>query len=90
MLANTKKILITSEKQEIFFLSESKESAISGMCQMCEQEVEFFTFNSAVTFSGLGGKNLINLLVSRKIHYIETLNRQLLICGESLRKRMSV
>jgi hypothetical protein len=90
MLQNTKKILITSEKQELFFLRESEESAVSGMCPRCEHDVEFFTFNSAVTVSGLGGKTLINLLVSRKIHYIETLNRQLLICGESLKKRIGV
>jgi hypothetical protein len=90
MLVNRKKILITSEKQETFFLRESEEAAVLGKCPRCEEEVEFYTFNSAITVSGLGGKNLINLLVGRKIHYIETTNRQLLICGDSLKKRMTI
>jgi hypothetical protein len=88
MLRNTKKILITSEKEEVFYILNSQKGNMRGVCLKCEHEVNLMTFNSAVTFSNLSGTTLLNLLVRGKVHYMETLNRHLLICGKSLEMRM--
>lgn len=85
MASKAKKLLITTEKHEIFIVRMNGHRTIRGFCSDCETEVEMLTFDSAINFSGIGGRELIGKVWIGEIHVIETTNGHLLVCKNSLR-----
>jgi len=84
MTAKTKKLLITTEKHEIFVVRVNHPTTMRGFCPVCGTEVEMLTLDSAVRFSGSSGREVIRRLAAEEIHTIETANGHLLVCRDSL------
>jgi hypothetical protein len=84
MTAKTKKLLITTEKHEVFVVRLSNPAPIHGFCPNCGAEVEMLTLDSALRVSESSGREVIRRLAAEEIHTIETDNGRLLVCRNSL------
>jgi hypothetical protein len=84
MTTNTKKILIETESREIFIVRRNGKEIIRGSCRSCAVEAEMLDLNTAVSFSGLGARELIRQIEGGGIHSLEIESGHLLICKTSL------
>ncbi len=84
MTAKAKKFRITTFSHEIFIVRVNRHTTIRGFCPKCETEVEILTFDTAVSVSGIGGREVIRQIAADEIHAIETANGHLLVCKQSL------
>ena len=84
MRSKAKKLLITTEKHEVFVMHLGAVESVHGLCGACGGEVEMLTLDSAIKVSGINGHLLIDRIANRHIHAIETTNGHLLICKRSL------
>lgn len=84
MRSKAKKLLITTEKHEIFIVRLGVRDPVRGFCPICHREVDMLTLDSAVGASDLSGREMIGRIASEEIHAIETANGSLLICKSSL------
>ncbi len=89
MPVNTKRILIETESHEIFVFSLNGRSSINELCEACGQNVELQTLDSAVSNYGISALEILKLVDKRKLHYLETASRHLLICRNSLEEMFS-
>ncbi len=78
--------MITTERHEVFVIRQNGDKAVHGFCPACEQEVEMLTFDLAISFSGMRGRDLVRESEYGPIHSIETTGGHLLICKSSLAK----
>ena len=85
-MTNTKKILITTESREIFIVRINGKEIFRGYCESCAAEAEMFDLNSAVSFSGLGARELIRQIEAGTIHSSEIASGHLLVCRNSLKE----
>jgi hypothetical protein len=79
-----KKILITTESHEMFIIRRSDEVSVRGFCSECGGEVELLTFDSAVSRTGFGGRDLMHRSQAGEIHTVDSASGHLLICARSL------
>ena len=79
-----KKILITTERHEIFIVRQNGHTTIRGFCPACGVEVEMLPFDAAISFSGIRGRDLMRESEIGVIHSVETTAGHLLICKSSL------
>jgi|SRR5688500_15923294 len=86
MSSKAKKIHITTESREIFIVRMNGKDTIRGYCESCAMEAEMFDLNSAVSFSGLGARDLIRQIAEGTIHSSEVASGHLLVCRNSLKK----
>lgn len=84
MKTKAKKLLITTEKHEIFIIHPGAVPAVFGFCPTCAEEVEVLTLDSAVIVSGLSGLQIVRQVSNNRTHSIETVNGHLLLCRKSL------
>jgi hypothetical protein len=85
MSSKEKKFRITTEKHEIFIIRQNGQKRTThGFCPSCGAEGEMLDFDSAISFSGISGRELIRRFEADEIHSIETANGHLLICKRSL------
>ena len=89
MTSKAKKLLITTQKHEIFIMHLGTVETVLGFCDRCGAEVEMLTLDSAVKDSGINGHRLIEQITARQIHSIETANGHLLICRNSISKALN-
>ena len=85
MPTDTKRILIETESREIFIVRMNGKEVIRGFCGSCAAEAEMFDLNAAVSFSGIGARELIRQIEADTIHSSEIASGHLLICETSLR-----
>ncbi len=83
-MANAKKISIVTESYEVVVIRTRSGPQLSGNCEQCGTEVKMHTLNDAVSQFGTSDLQIFRLVQSGKLHYIETANRHLLICRNSL------
>ncbi|MGH9881069.1 MAG: hypothetical protein ACRD6N_06495 [Pyrinomonadaceae bacterium] len=86
MAAKAKKLLITTEKHELFIVRTNSGVGINGFCPVCNHEVEMLTVDSVVTVTGVRTRELIARIADGEIHSIEAANGHLLVCKSSLRQ----
>lgn len=84
MTSKAKKLLITTEKHEIFIMHLGTLETVLGFCERCGAEVEMLTVDSAVRVSGINGHRIVQQIANDQIHSIETVNGHLLLCRKSL------
>lgn len=84
MTSKAKKLLITTEKHEIFIMHFGTVETVLGFCERCGAEVEMLTLDSAVKVSGITGHQIVQRIANNQIHSIETVNGHLLLCRKSL------
>ena len=84
MTTKAKKLLITTEKHEIFIMRLGTVETVFGFCAECGAEVEMLTLDSAVKVSGINGHRIVQRIASNQVHSIETANGHLLLCRKSL------
>jgi len=85
MPIDTKRILIETENREIFIVRKHGKEVIRGSCRSCAAEAEMFDLDSAVSFSGVGARELIRQIEAGTIHSSEIESGHLLICETSLK-----
>ena len=85
MRSKAKKLLITTEKHEIFIVRVGCREGINGFCPACDREVEMLTVDSVVSTLGISGREVIRRITSDEIHSIETTGGHLLVCRNSLK-----
>lgn len=85
MAEKSKKILITEENHE-FLIIRNDLPKIHNFCLNCEKEVEFLNLDSASMQTGIRTREIIHLIETEKIHWIESDKGQLFICKNSLLK----
>jgi hypothetical protein len=86
MTSKRKKYRITTETHEVFIVrQDGQRKTTREFCPACKAEGEMFDFDSAISFSGISGRELIRRLELGEVHSIETANGHLLICKRSLR-----
>jgi hypothetical protein len=84
MTSKGKKFRITTETHEILIVRQNGQKTIQGFCPTCAAEGEMLDFDSAISFSGISGRELIRRFELGEVHSIETANGHLLICKRSL------
>jgi hypothetical protein len=87
IVADPKKILITTESRETFVLRTSTKGRALGHCARCGQEVEMLSIDQAVSASGIKTSDVIMKINREEIHGIETESGHILICAKSLPHR---
>ena len=85
MPTKAKKILITTEKHEVFIVRAAIQESMSGFCASCGHEVEVLTLDSAVSTSKSNGRELIRRIGADEVHLIDAQSGHLLVCKSSLR-----
>jgi hypothetical protein len=83
MNSKAKKLLITTETHEVLIVR-GITSAFRGFCGKCEAEVDTVTLDTAVSVSGISGREVIRHLAADGIHTLETANGYLRVCRNSL------
>jgi hypothetical protein len=85
MTSKGKKFRITTESHEIFIVRQNgPKKTTQAFCPTCAAEVEMLDFDSAISSSGISGRELIRRFELGEVHSIETANGHLLICKRSL------
>ncbi len=84
MTTKAKKLLITTEKHEIFIMRLGTVETVFGFCAECGAEFEMLTLDSAVKVSGINGHRIVMRIANNQIHSIETANGHLLLYRKSL------
>lgn len=85
-MTNAKKILITTEKREIFIVRRGGQNTIRGFCSNCQREVEMLTLDEAVRVGGQSSRAIVRRVEQDNLHFAETDEGHLLICAVSLEK----
>ena len=86
MNAKAKRLLITTEKHELFIVHAPSGTGITGFCPVCQNEVELLTVDSIVTLIGGRAREVIAQIASGEVHSIEAASGHLLVCKSSLVK----
>lgn len=86
MHAKAKKIVITTEKHELFVLLNGHQP-IYRFCGECKCEVELLSIDLAVSLVQKRTHELFDLIERGVIHTTETATGHLLICKQSLARR---
>jgi hypothetical protein len=73
MASKSKKILITRKSHEVFIVRGQK-GARREVCAECEKEVEMLTLDSAVQFSKISMRRLVQMAENGEIHFREDEN----------------
>jgi hypothetical protein len=84
MRQKSKKYLITTATSEIFIVRTKKLQAIQEFCPECKKEAEMLTLDAAVSVSGFAALEILRLMETSEIHFLETANGFLLICEKSV------
>ena len=84
MTAKAKQILITTESHEVFIIRQSGEHTVPGFCPECNEQVEMMNFDTAISLTGIGGRELMHRSDDGEVHSIEAATGHLLICKRSL------
>ncbi|MBK9154787.1 MAG: hypothetical protein IPM25_11325 [Chloracidobacterium sp.] len=84
---NGKKILITTETRELTVIRREPGRCAESFCPKCCEYVEMLNFDAAISFSGIGGRELMMRLETGEIHSVERDSGHLQICGWSLKGR---
>ena len=84
MRSKAKKLLITTQRHEIFVIDLGAAALVVGYCETCGAEAEMLTLDSAVKVSGISARLIIERIGKAQIHSIEIANGHLLICRNSL------
>lgn len=84
MTTKAKKLLITTEKHEIFIMRLGAVETVLGFCSRCQEEAEMLTLDSAVRVSGMTGHRIVQQIANNQVHSIETANGHLLLCRKSV------
>jgi len=84
MFTNAKKILITTERREVFIVRRPEECPVVAFCSACGESVTFLSFDLAITESNIGGHELMLRSQRGEVHSIETDTGHLLICRRSI------
>jgi hypothetical protein len=84
MCAKTKRLLITTEKHELFIVHLKRPIAQRGFCPECGEEVDLMTLEAVVDKSEIGGYQMLRRIAAGEIHSIESSSGQVLVCRNSL------
>jgi hypothetical protein len=84
-MTNTKKILITTESREVFFVRVKSKSHIRGFCADCAAETEMLTLDEAMRFARQSTREIVRRAENGDIHFLETANGHLLVCRASFK-----
>lgn len=88
MTAKAKQILITTESHEVLIIRQSGEHTVRAFCPECNEQVEMMNFDTAITCSGIGGRDLLNRSEYGDVHSVQTETGHLLICKRSLAREI--
>ena len=88
MVTNAKKILITTERRELLVIRRFGERRFAGFCSRCSDEVEWLSFDAAISTFGLTWQQLIDLAEHDEIHSVQSAAGHLLICERSMSFRL--
>jgi hypothetical protein len=80
-----KKILITTDSQEVVVIRKGTESPPTGFCTICPDEVPLLTLDDAVSVARVSTIVLVHHLEAGLIHGSESTDGRLFICPESLK-----
>jgi len=83
-MTNTKQILITTTRSEIFIVRFNGKTNLRGFCPDCHAPTEMLTIDESVSASGKPARELFRRIESGAVHSIETASGHLLVCGDSL------
>lgn len=84
MRKKPKKLLITTERHELFIVHHGSHATVRGFCPKCGDEVDMLTLDSAISISSNSGRDVIKQIAAEEIHSIEAASGHLLICKRSL------
>ena len=84
MVSKSKKILITTQRHEVFIIRQNGDKAIFGLCPECGLEVELLNLDTAVSLAQKRTHELLALIEGGAVHSIETTTGHLLICKRSM------
>jgi len=85
MMAEAKKILITSQTHEIFIVREPN-SGMPAFCRECGEETNLLTLDESVISPSIGTRKLMSLIEANLVHSVEASSGHLLVCQNSIRK----
>ena len=85
MPTKAKKLLITTERHELFIVHGNNGPGVNGFCTVCNSEVEMLTLDSVVTVTGMRTREVIARITNGEVHSIEAADGHLLVCRSSLR-----
>jgi hypothetical protein len=86
MQMNGKQILITTESHEVLVVRRERERVTGAFCLECCELVEMLSFDTAISHSGIGGRQLMMRLETGDVHSIEAESGHLLICRRSIER----
>ena len=78
-----KRTEITIETDRIVVLSRRKVSIVSW-CRECNQRVQMVTVDEAASIAGVTSRTMYRWADAEKLHFTETADGVLMICGASL------
>lgn len=80
-----KRTRITIETERVLVVS-SRRRIIESWCDGCGHEVKLIRAEEAAYISGVGLRDICRQVESDSLHYVETADRVLMICLDSLLK----
>jgi hypothetical protein len=82
-MAKAKKILLLTERREIFRLRISRQHG-RQVCPVCEEEVGWLTGAEAAKLSNRSEREIFRLAENSGLHFAESEDGLLMVCGRSL------
>jgi len=82
MKITTRKIELTIEKSETVIVCDRK--TIFVQCAKCGREVQMLSPETATRFMSISSLAIYGMITANQIHFVETVNGQILVCLDSL------
>ena len=86
MRKREKNFLITTERHELVIVRGGQLGRDRGFCSLCGYEVEFVSFDVAVSISGSSGRDLARRIESGDVHSVDSGSFR--VCRSSLEKEI--
>ena len=80
---------ITIESERLLIIR-SRQTSARGWCPSCDKQVKMITTDEAAQLSHISARLIYRLVEADELHFIETTDKRLLICVNSLHQMMEV
>lgn len=81
-----KRTRITVETERVLVISSRRRRIVESWCDGCGHEVKLIRAEEAAFISGVGLRDICRQVEADNLHYMETADRVLMICLDSLLK----
>lgn len=84
-----RKTKLTIETERILIIRGGAASERRANCEVCGELVPLITVDEAAKLAHVGSRSIYRLVEAEKVHFIETSDKLLLICFDSICRRLS-